>query len=158
LRNAARETRFALGDEGAMHAFTPIPALIGGVLIGAAATLLLFSNGRVLGISGIFTGLLVPKRGDIVWRALFLVGLFAAGSGARWFAPAALGVSPASLGTLAAAGLLVGVGTHLARGCTSGHGVCGVSRISPRSLIATLTFIFTGIASVALVRLLTGAP
>jgi uncharacterized membrane protein YedE/YeeE len=127
-----------------MHDFTPIPALIGGILIGLAATLLLVGSGRVAGVSGILGGLLVPARGDRGWRALFLLGLVVAGAVAAWVAPQNIGDSPRSLPLLALAGLLVGVGTRLGNGCTSGHGVCGLSRMSPRSLAATLTFIAVG--------------
>lgn len=127
-----------------MQDFTPVSALAGGVLIGLAASLLLIANGRVAGISGILEGLLVPVRGDGPWRALFVAGLLLAGLGAVLLAPERIGASPRSPMTLVAAGLLVGVGTHLARGCTSGHGVCGVSRLSPRSLLATAVFIASG--------------
>jgi uncharacterized protein len=127
-----------------MQQFTPYSALLGGVLIGAAASLLLLANGRVAGISSILDGLLVFGRGDWTWRALFVSGLLLAGVGALLFAPERIGASPRSLPTLIIAGLLVGIGTKLASGCTSGHGVCGISRLSPRSLIATCTFIALG--------------
>jgi uncharacterized membrane protein YedE/YeeE len=131
-------------------------------LIGLAATLLLVATGRVAGISGILGGLLVRSRAardpddpdDAGWRGWFLAGLLGAGLAAAGFFPASLGTAKHSLATLTAAGLLVGVGTRLARGCTSGHGVCGISRLSLRSIVATLTFIATGIATVALLRLL----
>lgn len=127
-----------------MHDFTPIPALLGGALIGLAAALLLLADGRIAGISGIFSGLLAGKTG---WRLSFFAGLLLAGAVAT---PAALGRSPRSLAVLGLAGLLVGVGTYFARGCTSGHGVCGIGRFSKRSMIATLTFMLAGIATVAL--------
>lgn len=135
-----------------MHDFTPVSALVGGALIGLAASLLLFATGRIAGISGIVSGLLVRERGDVAWRAWFLVGLLGAGVGAVVLAPDAIGSSPRPFVLLAAAGLLVGVGTQVGNGCTSGHGVCGLSRLSPRSLVATVTFIASGIATVALAR------
>jgi uncharacterized membrane protein YedE/YeeE len=140
-----------------MHDFTPITALIGGGIIGLAATLLLVGSGRVAGISGILGGLLVPTRGDVLWRALFMLGLVAAGVVAALVAPDSIGVSPRSLPVLAVAGLLVGVGTRLGNGCTSGHGVCGISRMSPRSLVATVTFIAAGMIMVRLFTMLGGA-
>jgi uncharacterized membrane protein YedE/YeeE len=137
-----------------MHDFTPWNALLGGALIGAAASLLLIANGRVAGISSIVSGLLLPARGEVSWRGAFVLGLVLAGLGALLFAPAQLGQSPRSLVTLAAAGLLVGVGTRIGGGCTSGHGVCGMSRLSARSLVATVTFIATGALAVIAARLL----
>jgi uncharacterized membrane protein YedE/YeeE len=140
-----------------MHDFTPWSALAGGALIGLAASLLLLANGRIAGISGILSGMLVRQRGDVAWRALFVAGLVIAGLVAQLLSPAQLGSSPRSLVMLAAAGLLVGVGTRLGNGCTSGHGVCGLSRLSPRSLAATLTFIASGVLAVLATRLLGGA-
>lgn len=141
-----------------MQDFTPLSALAGGVLIGLAASVLLIASGRVAGISGIVGGLLTPTRGDRLWRALFVLGLVVAGVGAALLAPERVGSSPRSLTTLMVAGLLVGIGTRLGNGCTSGHGVCGISRLSPRSLLATLTFIATGVLAVGAFRLLGGAP
>jgi uncharacterized membrane protein YedE/YeeE len=141
-----------------MQDFTPFSALTGGVLIGLAASVLLIASGRVAGISGIVGGLLTPTRGDRLWRALFVLGLVAAGVGAALLAPERVGSSPRSLATLTVAGLLVGVGTRLGNGCTSGHGVCGISRLSPRSLLATITFIASGMLAVGAFRLLGGAP
>jgi uncharacterized membrane protein YedE/YeeE len=126
--------------------------LAGGVLIGVAASLLLWLNGRVVGVSGMLGGLLAPVRGDVAWRAFALLGLVIAGAGGMLIAPQQLGHSPRSLGLLALAGLCVGVGTRLANGCTSGHGVCGVSRLSPRSLIATAAFLSTGVLTVLVLR------
>jgi len=136
-----------------MENFTPIPSLIGGALIGISATLLLLLHGRVAGISGILYNFLTPSTSsqERSWRALFLAGLL--GVGAVWFAiqPAAFDSSISrSLPIVAIAGLLVGVGTRLGSGCTSGHGVCGMSRLAPRSMIATLTFTITGALSVLL--------
>jgi uncharacterized protein len=140
----------------AMHDFTPSSALAGGALIGLAASLLLVASGRIAGISGLLGGLLFPTRGDVSWRALFLVGMVAAGGIAVAVAPQSFGDSPRGLLALAAAGVLVGVGTRIGNGCTSGHGVCGLSRLSPRSLVATLTFMATGIGTVLLLRVLAG--
>jgi uncharacterized membrane protein YedE/YeeE len=133
----------------------PIPtdwirALAGGALIGVSASLMLAFNGRVTGISGIIGGLVQPKPGDTGWRALFVAGLIAGGVIALFALPGAVGSAVVPVGTAAFAGLLVGVGTRLGNGCTSGHGVCGISRLSPRSLAATLTFISTGAVTVFL--------
>lgn len=139
-----------------MHDFTPWQALAGGALIGLAASILLLGSGRVAGISGILGGLLTPTRGDVLWRALFVLGLLSAGAAAAVWTPDAIGGTPRSWPTLVIAGLLVGVGTRLGNGCTSGHGVCGISRLSPRSLMATVTFILAGMISVRLVAWLGG--
>jgi hypothetical protein len=141
-----------------MHQLTPGSALAGGLLIGVAASLLLLLNGRVAGISGMLGGLLVPRRGDIAWRGLFVLGLVAAGALATVVAPGSITAAPRSIVLVAAAGFLVGVGTRLGSGCTSGHGVCGLSRLSARSLVATLTFIAAGIATVAAARWLGASP
>lgn len=137
-----------------MNNFTPWSALAGGALIGLAASLLLVANGRVAGISGVLGGLLAPVRGDVAWRGFFVLGLLGAGVVAALLSPEAIGASPRSLWLLAVAGLLVGVGTRIGNGCTSGHGVCGISRLSPRSMVATVSFIAAGIAAVALSRAL----
>jgi uncharacterized protein len=139
-----------------MHDFTPWSSLAGGALIGLSASLLLLVSGRIAGVSGIVTGLLLRQRGDVAWRALFVAGLVIAGLTAALLAPEQLGSSPRSLAMIAAAGLLVGIGTRLGNGCTSGHGVCGLSRLSPRSLAATLTFIASGVVTVLATRLLGG--
>ncbi|MEY4580698.1 MAG: hypothetical protein RL701_5401 [Pseudomonadota bacterium] len=141
-----------------MHNFTPITAVLGGGFIGIAASLLLIGNGRIAGISGILGGLLAPVRGDRLWRVLFLLGLVACGAVASLIAPERIGAAPRSLPVLVIAGLLVGSGTRLSGGCTSGHGVCGISRLSPRSLVATVTFMAAGLATVKVFTLLTGAP
>jgi len=139
-----------------MQDFTPISALTGGVLIGLAASVLLLASGRVAGISSIVDGMLTPTRGDWLWRALFIAGLLLAGFGAVLFAPERIGAAPRSLSTLLVAGLLVGIGTRLGNGCTSGHGVCGISRLAPRSLVATLTFIAVGMLVVRMLAWLGG--
>lgn len=133
-------------------AFTPWTALLGGLLIGLAAAMLVLFNGRIAGISGILGGLLKPAAGDVGWRAAFLLGLVAA---APLYALAAALPEvriDADAGALVAAGLLVGVGTRYGSGCTSGHGVCGLARLSWRSAVATATFMCAGFATVFLLR------
>lgn len=132
--------------------FTPWASFAGGLLIGVAAAMLLLLNGRVAGISGIVGGLLAPQRHDLGWRIAFVLGLLAAP--ALWrLAGGALEMRiDSGFATLAAAGLLVGVGTSYGSGCTSGHGVCGVSRLSPRSLLATAAFMLAGFATVFVAR------
>ncbi len=125
-------------------------ALLGGALIGVSASLMLAFNGRVTGISGIVGGLVHPTPGDLTWRALFVAGLLLGGLVAMIALPGAFGGVSGGVVTAAFAGLLVGVGTRLGNGCTSGHGVCGLSRLSPRSLAATITFITTGAVTVLL--------
>lgn len=130
--------------------------LLGGALIGLSASLLLWANGRVAGISGVVGSLLAPIRGDISWRALFFGGLLAGGLLLAWLRPVSF-AAPASLSLgggalLVVAGLLVGFGSRLGNGCTSGHGVCGISRGSTRSIAATLTFMATGVLTVFLAR------
>jgi len=129
----------------AMHDFTPLPSLVGGALIGLSASILLLFHGRVAGISGIVSGLLAPKQGDISWRLLFVVGLLLGGLVMFATLPSAFASTiHRSTPAIIVAGLLVGFGTRLSNGCTSGHGVCGNSRLSPRSMVATVTFITTG--------------
>ena len=132
--------------------FTPWAALAGGVLLGLASALFVLLNGRILGISGIVGGLLRPRAGDMGWRLAFVLGMLMA-PGLYW-----LVVGPtqpridANWGMVVIAGLLVGVGTRYGSGCTSGHGVCGLSRMSPRSLVATLAFMGAGFVTVFLIR------
>ena len=140
-----------------MHNFTPVSALIGGALIGISASLLLLGNGRIAGVSSILGGLLTPQRADVLWRVLFLLGLTLAGVAAAVFAPSHIGAPARPLPMLAVAGLLVGFGTRLGGGCTSGHGVCGISRLSPRSVFATVTFMLVAIVTVRVVSSLVGA-
>nr|WP_272494058.1 YeeE/YedE family protein [Stenotrophomonas mori] len=127
--------------------------MAGGVLIGVAATLLLALTGRIAGISGILGGVLRPQRGELAWRLAFLLGLVAAG--AAWLAwmpgapPPRQGFPPV---LLVIAGLLVGIGTRMGNGCTSGHGVCGLGRLSLRSLVAVVVFMATAIATTYVVR------
>jgi len=134
------------------NAFTPLAALTGGLLIGLAAAILIVLNGRIAGISGILGGLLKPRANDIAWRFAFIAGLIAAPViYAMVFTLPAVSIE-ADTPTLIIAGLLVGLGTRYGSGCTSGHGVCGISRLSPRSMIATLIFMVAGFITVYLVR------
>lgn len=137
--------------------FTPFSALAGGLLIGLAAALLLSFNGRIAGISGIMGGLLArPRAGEFGWRAAFVLGLLLAPALYRLFADLPEGRIDAGWATLVAAGLMVGYGSRLGSGCTSGHGVCGLSRLSPRSLVATLTFMAAGFVTVFVARHMLG--
>ncbi len=132
--------------------FTPWASLAGGVLLGLASAIFILVNGRILGISGIVGGLFRPKAGDVGWRLSFLLGLLVA---PVVYAMVAGPIAPridAGWVTVVAAGLLVGVGTRYGSGCTSGHGVCGLSRLSPRSLVATLAFMGAGFATVFVMR------
>ena len=141
----------------AWDAFTPVAALAGGALIGLAAALFVMLNGRIAGVSGIVAGLLRPAAGDSAWRVAFIGGLVVA--------PIAYGLLfglpeariTAGIPLLVAAGLLVGIGTRYGAGCTSGHGVCGLARLSPRSLVATLVFMAAGFATVFVLRHVIGA-
>ena len=134
--------------------FTPWTALAGGILLGIASAAFILLNGRVLGISGIVGGLLAPRRADIGWRLSFLLGLLLAPTALSLLAPGLIRAPRIDAGTLTliAAGLLVGFGTRYGSGCTSGHGVCGLSRLSPRSLVATLAFMAAGFATVFVIR------
>ena len=134
------------------NAFTPWTALLGGMLIGLAAALFALLNGRIAGISGVLGGLFNPVRGDIGWRAAFVLGLAGAPLLYALFAVLPAIQIEAGYGALIIAGLLVGVGTRYGSGCTSGHGVCGLSRLSPRSLVATVTFMAAGFAMVFILR------
>lgn len=139
------------------EAFTPLASTAGGMLIGAASALLLLGKGRVAGISGIVGGLFRPTSDDVAWRVTFVAGLLTSGlllaqvNGALF--ASSVQRSPT---TLAVAGLLVGFGTRMGQGCTSGHGVCGISRFSTRSLAATLTFMAAGFVTVFVTRHILG--
>ena len=136
-----------------MVEFTPLSAAVGGALIGLASVLLMLLLGRVAGISGIFAGLLVSGGEERRWRGTFIAGLLAAPLAAAAAGyPMAMPQMPSNLALVAAGGLLVGFGTRMAAGCTSGHGVCGMARLSPRSIVATLVFMATAIAVVAVTR------
>lgn len=136
--------------------FTPLAALAGGVVIGIAAAAFALLNGRIAGISGVLGGLLRPARGDIAWRVAFVLGLVSAPGVYLLFAAVPTPQIDAEYGALILAGLLVGVGTRYGGGCTSGHGVCGLSRLSPRSLVATVVFMGAGFAAVFVTRHLLG--
>lgn len=134
------------------QAFTPWTSLLGGALIGLAAAALILLNGRIAGISGIVGGLLTPKKADTGWRLVFVGGMVAAPL--LWLMISSLPAIriEASYPVLVVAGLVVGISTRFGSGCTSGHGVCGISRLSPRSLIATAAFMLSGFATVFIIR------
>ena len=128
-----------------MENFTPLASFIGGVMIGLAAISMLFFTGRIGGISGIFGGLLNAKHGDTAWRLLFIAGLMSGGILMLLFHPPSLDIQVnKSMLAVVVAGLLVGIGARLGSGCTSGHGVCGIGRLAPRSLVASAVFMTTG--------------
>lgn len=132
--------------------FTPATALTGGILIGTAAAALVLLNGRIAGISGIVGGLLHPKSGEIAWRVAFVAGLIASPFAYSAFSTLPHARIDAGFPELIVAGLLVGLGTRYGAGCTSGHGVCGLSRFSARSALATLTFMAAGFLTVYVLR------
>jgi len=132
--------------------FTPWSSLAGGVLIGIAAAMLVLLTGRIAGVSGIVGGLLRPAVGDSAWRMAFVMGLLLAPVAVAFLERQPFPRIDAGFGTLVVAGLLVGLGTSYGSGCTSGHGVCGLSRLSPRSLAATIAFMLAGIATVFVAR------
>ena len=136
--------------------FTPWTSLAGGLLIGVAAAMFLLLNGRIAGISGILGGLLRPTPGDIGWRVAFILGLLVAPLVYQLVAPLPSVQIDADTATLVLAGLLVGVGTRYGSGCTSGHGVCGLSRLSLRSLVGTASFMAAGFLTVFVARHLFG--
>ena len=140
-----------------MDTFTPITATLGGLLIGLAAVILMAFNGRIAGISGVFSGMVFAGRGDRLWRLFFVVGLV----GAPMIVFAVRGEMPpfeitSNWPLIIAGGLIVGFGTRLGSGCTSGHGVCGMSRLSARSIAAVLIFMGTGMATVTFARAILG--
>lgn len=135
--------------------FTPWASLSGGVLIGGASALFILLNGRILGVSGILGGLLPAKKGDASWRIAFLLGLFLSPLVMKALAPADFFNIPridATMTMVIVAGLMVGLGTRYGSGCTSGHGVCGLSRLSPRSMVATVLFMAAGFATVLVIK------
>ncbi len=139
-----------------MENFTPVSALIGGGLIGLSTAILLAVNGRLAGISGIMAGLVPPVRDDAMWRILFIVGLF--GGAAAWLLVTGGPVVAFDVGwpVIVIGGLLTGIGTRIGTGCTSGHGVCGIARLSPRSIVATVTFVAVGALTVFISRHMIG--
>ena len=142
----------------AIENFTPLPAVVGGVLIGLASVWLLVANGRIAGVSGILHGLPGGRAGDRLWRAWFIAGLIVAGFAWHAFAGPAPLRQGFGLGWVALAGLLVGFATRMSGGCTSGHGVCGLGRLSMRSLVAVAIFMAAGMAAAFVVRHLLGLP
>jgi uncharacterized protein len=137
--------------------FTPFSAIAGGILIGIGVTLLLLCNGRIAGISGILFGALFPEKGDWLWRMLFLIGMLAGAATYHHLVPDAfVPRSGYPLALLVTGGLLVGFGTRMGGGCTSGHGICGISRSSPRSFVATFVFMLCGAITVYVIRHIAG--
>jgi uncharacterized membrane protein YedE/YeeE len=134
------------------NAFTPWTALGGGLLIGAGVAMLLLVDGRIAGISGVVGGLFRPRAGDVGWRIAFVAGLVVAPLVAALAGQSLVPHIDASFAIVALAGVAVGIGTRYGAGCTSGHGICGVARLSPRSLVATATFMAAGFATVFVVR------
>jgi uncharacterized protein len=130
-----------------------INSLFGGMLIGVAASILILFNGKITGIGGIIGGLFRPKKNDVGWRVMFLMGLLISPILYAVFLPLPTITIDGSMTMIIMAGILVGIGTRYASGCTSGHGVCGIARLSPRSLIATILFILAGAATVFLLRI-----
>jgi uncharacterized membrane protein YedE/YeeE len=141
-----------------MTEFEPVAAAIGGALIGLSAVLLLWLSGRIAGISGILYGIFTRESAERDWRFLFVVGLFAGGLLYQLVTGQTLSTRTGfPLPLVIVAGLLVGIGTRIGSGCTSGHGVCGISRLSVRSLTATLLFMAAGIATTTIIRMLSGS-
>jgi uncharacterized membrane protein YedE/YeeE len=132
--------------------FTPLPSLMGGILIGIAAAILALCNGRIAGISGILGGLLRPRSNEVAWRVAFISGLILAPLLYRFLSDLPAVEIEANGSTIVVAGLLVGLGTRYGAGCTSGHGICGLSRLSPRSAVATVAFMLGGVSVVFVVR------
>ena len=142
-----------------MEYFTPLSAALGGLLIGLAATLMLWTNGRITGISGIVSGVLIPSKTDTAWRSYFLAGLVLGPIAYTTVSGQGLTiVTQASPLLSVVAGLAVGVGTRLGSGCTSGHGICGIARFSKRSFLATAVFMLTAMITVYITRHLVGGP
>jgi uncharacterized membrane protein YedE/YeeE len=138
--------------------FTPVSSTIGGVLLGIAASMLLLANGEVCGISSILGGAAFARRTDRFWRIVFLAGLLSGGAIVAWADRSALALaSEQSIWLAAVSGAVVGVGTRMGEGCTSGHGLCGIARFSVRSIVATVVFMATGAATVFLMRHVLGA-
>lgn len=140
-----------------MEGFTPYLSFTGGVLIGLAALALLYFNGRIAGLSGIVDGVLRPKQNEVGWRIVFLVGLISGAFLIRGFHPEAMQIRiDVSVPAVIVGGLLVGLGTRIGNGCTSGHGVCGVGRLAPRSMVASAVFVLMAIVTTYIIRHLLG--
>lgn len=140
-----------------MEGFTPLLSSLGGALIGLAAIALLYFNGRIAGMSGIVAGVLRPTADDALWRLVFVAGLLAGALLIRWLHPEAMAVRiDVTLVPVLVAGVLVGLGTRVGNGCTSGHGVCGVGRLAPRGMVASLVFFVTAVVTSYLVRHVVG--
>ena len=136
-----------------MEGFTPILSTIGGALIGLAAIGLLLANGRIAGISGITAGVLHPKEGNTLWRVLFIAGMLFGALLILWFHPVSMDISiDVSNAAILLGGFLVGIGARIGNGCTSGHGVCGVGRLAPRSIVASVTFFGLAVLTSYLIR------
>ncbi len=139
-----------------MENFTPVSGLIGGIIVGIAATVLLWFNGRIAGISGIFNGMItIRRKGDVLWRFLFILGMVSGGLAHQLIDPTYKPLG-APLWLLILGGLIVGYGTSMGSGCASGHGVCGLGRLSVRSLVAVVLFLSTGILTTFIVRHVVG--
>jgi uncharacterized protein len=131
-----------------MHDFTPVQALVGGALIATSLAIMLIATGRIAGLSGIFAGFLAGSRGDWAWRAWFIAGMLIVGVAFELARPETFDSGARiPLWLVAVSGMIVGIGTRLSNGCTSGHGLCGMSRLSKRSIVATLVFFATGVAT-----------
>lgn len=140
-----------------MESFTPVLSSIGGMLIGLAAIGLLWANGRIAGISGIIAGVLHPKKGNALWRILFIAGMLVGALLIRWLHPDAMAIQiDVSDAAVLLGGFLVGIGTRIGNGCTSGHGVCGVGRMAPRSLVASAVFFSLAVLASYVIRHVTG--
>ena len=136
-----------------MEGFTPVLSTIGGAMIGLAAIALLLINGRIAGISGILAGALRPKSGNWLWRVVFLAGMLVGALLIRWLHPDAMAIRiDVSTAAVLLGGFLVGIGTRIGNGCTSGHGVCGVGRLAPRSMVASAVFFGTAVLTTYLIR------
>ena len=140
-----------------MEGFTPVLSTLGGLLIGLAAIALLLVNGRIAGISGIVAGALHPRKGNTSWRVVFLAGMLVGALLIRWLHPDAMAIRiEVSNAAVLLGGFLVGIGTRIGNGCTSGHGVCGVGRLAPRSLVASAVFFGTAVLTTYVIRQVLG--
>jgi uncharacterized membrane protein YedE/YeeE len=140
-----------------MEGFTPVLSSIGGVLIGLAAVALLLANGRIAGISGITAGVLHPQKKNYLWRVYFIAGMLVGALLIRWLHPDAMAIRiDVSNAAILLGGFLVGIGTRIGNGCTSGHGVCGVGRLAPRSMVASAVFFSLAVITSYVIRHVTG--